>query len=183
MMLAALGNDFIRQSVPANTKGEMISLKNVGWTPLDNRIRLGYPSAPSEGDVYLQRDKSTGTGIKVRVAHPTGHQYHSEIDRIKALYMIRDPDHVESFLSKNKTLIRVVFSIYTKIRKEFPSEDITLEAVSDSPLSNEKDIVISVSTSLPVDEAIERLDKVEDIPWDKDSRDPYVDICVKLEYQ
>jgi hypothetical protein len=43
--------------------------------------------------------------------------------------------------------------------------------------------VVSVTTSLPVDEAMERLDKVEDTRWNKDSTDPYVDICVKLEYQ
>jgi hypothetical protein len=44
-------------------------------------------------------------------------------------------------------------------------------------------VVVSVTTSLPVDEAIERLDKVEDVRWIKDSSDPYVNICVKLEYQ
>jgi len=73
--------------------------------------------------------------------------------------------------------------IYSKIRKEFPSEKITLEVFSDSLLSSEKDVVVSVSTPLPVDEAIERLDKVEDTRWNKDSTDPYVDVCVKLEYQ
>jgi hypothetical protein len=106
-----------------------------------------------------------------------------EIDTIDKLFKVQKPDKVKQFLSGNKTLVKMISSIYAKIRKEFPSENIILDAVSDSPLSREKDIVISVSTSLSVDEAIERLDRVEDVRWDKGSKDPYVDICVKLKYQ
>jgi len=107
----------------------------------------------------------------------------SKIEILSSSYIFREPDEVYRLLSSNKTLITLVTSAYKKIREEFPSEKIFLEAVSDPPFSSEKDVVISVSTSLPVDKAIERLDKVDNVRWDKDSKDPYVDICVKLEYQ
>ncbi|RQW77059.1 MAG: hypothetical protein EHM14_15225 [Methanothrix sp.] len=105
------------------------------------------------------------------------------IDALDGLYIFREPDRIRHFLSGNKTLLSLISSTYANIRKEFPIEKIFLEAVSDSPFSSEEDIVISISTSLPVDEAIDRLDKVDSVRWDKDSRDPYVDICVKLEYK
>jgi hypothetical protein len=157
----------------------------VGWTPLYDGIRLVYPSTLSEKDIYYQRNMiANNSESKVMVTPTIVRQYHhSEIDRLKSLFIFREPDQIDPLLSKNRTLRGLISSTYTKIRKEFPSEDIILEAISDSPLSNEKDIVISVSTSLPVDEAIEHLDKVEDVRWNKDSEDPYVDICVKLEYQ
>lgn len=106
----------------------------------------------------------------------------SEIDSIEKLYTFRNRDIVRDSLSGKKTLVTMISAIHENIRKEFPLETIFLDAISDSPLSDEKDIVISVSTSLPVDEAIERLDKVEDVKWSKSSKDR-VDICVKLEYQ
>lgn len=105
------------------------------------------------------------------------------IDGLNTLYVFRESDQVKQFLSGNYTLRKMLSAIYSKIRKEFPSEKITLEVFSDSPHSSEKDIVVSIATSLPVHKAIERLDKVEDVRWNKDSTDPYVDICVKLEYQ
>ncbi|MBN1234528.1 MAG: hypothetical protein JW999_00585 [Methanotrichaceae archaeon] len=105
------------------------------------------------------------------------------INGLSTLYAFQEPEQVKRFLSNNNTLRGMLSIIYSKIRKEFPSEKITLEVFSDSPRSSEKDIVVSVATSLPVDEAIERLDKVEDVRWNRDSKDPYVNICVALEYQ
>jgi hypothetical protein len=188
-MFAAPGNDFIRPNVSTHTTGEKIPLKNVKWTSLGSQSRIGNPrpSTTSERDIYNQRDSSMGTnsgsivGMMPRMAQ--SRESLSEIDKLNSLYTFQEPDQIKRLLSSNKTVTRMVSSIYEKIRKEFISEKIFLEAISDSPLTSKKDIVISVFTSLPVDEAIERLDKVEDVRWNKDSEDPYVDICVKLEYQ
>jgi hypothetical protein len=185
MMQSAPGNDFIRHNVPSYTSGEISVRRDAGLSQSSNHIRLGLPSTHSERDVDYQRDELMGTNLvnKVRVMPTMAQRLHPEIDMLKKIYAFREPDQVTQFLSGNKTLTGMISSIYAKIRREFPTGDIILEAVSDSPFSNEKDIVISVSTSLPVDDAIEHLDKVEDVRWDKDSIDPYVDICVKLEYQ
>lgn len=106
-----------------------------------------------------------------------------EIEKIKKSYGLREPELILPFLSKNKTLVTIISSFYENIRKEFPVESIILEAVSDFQLSTEKEIVISISTSLSVDEANECLDRVKYIKWDKKSKDPRVNICLKLEYQ
>jgi len=188
MIPTAAGNDIIRTNAPEYTTGERISLRNVGWTPLGGRIKIKQNPTPHERIIYVQRDKTLGTnsGSMVMGEMPLAAQLGespSEIDRLNSLYTFQEPDQIRRMLSGNKTVTGMVSSIYERIRKEFHSEKILLEAISDSPLSSKKDIVISVFTSLPVDQAIERLDKVEDVRWNKDSNDPYVDICVKLEYQ
>ena len=152
-----------------------------------------FSSGPIEPKICnkFQKDMSRGT-----YSNPMVNKTHSNADaslnaeidrdaveRLRGQYEFREPTKVKSFLIGNKTLRKMLLTIYSKIRKEFPSEKITLEVFSDSPRSSEKDMVVSVETSLPVDEAIEKLDKVEDVSWNKGSSDPYVNICVKLEYQ
>lgn len=152
-----------------------------------------FSSRPIESKICnkFQKDMSRGT-----YSNPMVNKTHSNadaslnaeidcdaIEQLRGQYKFREPTKVESFLVGNNTLRKMLFTIYSKIRKEFPSEKITLEVFSDSPRSSEKDMVVSVETSLPVDEAIEKLDKVEDVSWNKGSSDPYVNICVKLEYQ
>ena len=178
------GNVSIGESYSRSTNPDVIDLRGVEWSPFS-------------GQVNIQRDKTSGTdlvrGIQTMQPQNIGQNAFLDNEVVPAIcdavawldrqYNFREPDEVKSFLSGNNTLRKMLSTIHSKIRKEFPSEKIILEVFSDSPRSSEKDIVVSVATSLPVDEAIERLDKVEDVRWDKDSKDPYVNICVKLEYQ
>ena len=158
--------------------------RNVRWTYPGYRERFQRPSLSQERIFCIPRNNLDGTNPN-RVPTPMIQKAkpQSEIDMLKNSYVFREPDQVKSFLSGNTTLRKMLSAMYSKIRKEFLSEKIILEVFSDSPESSEKDVVVSVTTSLPVDEAIERLDKVEDVRWIKDSSDPYVNICVKLEYQ
>lgn len=188
------GDQFAGVHAPVGIIGGAISHQSTDWTAGLSRFR----NKPVDTGPYnsFQKDTSMGTySNQVVKANPSiaaaNACLDAEIDvavrRAVALlnmqYEFREPDQVKSFLSGNNTLRRMLSAIHSKIRREFTSEKIILEVFSDSPRSSEKDVVVSVTTSLPVDEAIERLDRVEDVKWDKDSRDPYVDICVKLEYQ
>ena len=185
---------FAKKVAPIGTIGEHISQKRASGTSYLGRSRFGSKLIAPTINNNFQQNISMGTYSKgvVREIPSTADAFldieieqavREAIDVLSALYAFRESSQVRQFLSSNNTLRGMLSVIYSKIRKEFPSEKIILEVVSDSPNSGEKDIVVSVTTSLPVDEAIERLDKVEDTRWNKDSPDPYVDICVKLEYQ
>lgn len=188
---------FIGAFHPMDTENRVFPSGDVGWTPLGDQVKVKQNLNPCEKNINVQRDKTSGTDL-VRRIHAMPHQnigkdvfidnevgtaIHDAIAWLDGHYNFRKPDEVKSFLSGNNTLIKMLSSIYSKIRKEFPSERIILEVFPDSPHSSEKDIVVSVATTLSVDEAIERLDKVEDVRWNKDSNDPYINICVKLQYQ
>lgn len=172
---------FIGHSDPAGGEGEMIHLRSVGWTSVENKVQFQHQLI-RERNINLLQGELSGTNFDdvVRLMPPA--VLRSDIDRLKSLYIFQNPSKAEEVLKCNRTVVKMISSIYTKIRKEFPSERILLEAISDYPSSQEKDIVISVSTSLPVDEAIDRLDKVENVRWNKSSPDPYVNVCVKLDY-
>jgi hypothetical protein len=188
------GGGYAKKGTPIGTIGELISQKSAGGTSYVGRGGFRHKPITPKISNDFQQVISTGTYSKKAVnAIPLTSDAYLNIEIDKAVreavacldmqYTFRESDQAKSFLSGNNTLRRMLSTIHSKIRREFPSEKIILEVFSDSPHSSEKDIVISVSTSLPVDEAIERLDKVEDVRWNKDSKDPYVDICVKLEYQ
>ncbi|HUS75828.1 MAG TPA: hypothetical protein VMY43_07445 [Methanothrix sp.] len=163
-------------------RDELIQSRDVRWVPLVSREQFQHANRSPERIFCVPRDNGTNPN-EVPIQMSRKFIPLAEIDRLRNLYTFQDPDQIKEFLSGNNTLIKRISSIYAKIRTEFPTENIILEAVSDSPNSIDKEIVISVSTALPVVEAIERLDKVESAKWNKDSRDPYVDICLKLDYQ
>jgi len=185
---------FAKKVAPIGTIGEHISQKSAGGTPYLGRSRFGSKLIAPTINNNFQQYISMGTYSKevVREIPSTADAFldieiekavREAIDGLSALYAFRESSQVRQFLSSNNTLRGMLSVIYSKIRQEFPSEKIILEVISDSLHSSETDVVVSVTTSLPAKEAIERLDRVEDVRWAKDSKDPYVDICVKLEYE
>jgi hypothetical protein len=163
---------------------EKIRMIDLIWTQPGNKGQFRRPSLHPERNIPIPRDGLDGTNpSEVPIPMDRIATFFSEINRLRGLYRFQQPEQVKEFLGKNNTLLKMISSTYDAIRREFPTENLILEAISDSPNSNDKEIVISVSTSLPVNEAIERLDRVENIKWNKDSKDPYIDVCVKLEYQ
>jgi hypothetical protein len=187
-----VGERVARVRAGSNAIGESVSKQIATGTPTLGRFR----SRLIEPKTYnnFQKNMSDGThssSVVNAIPSVADASLNAEIDGVVrdaiaslgVQYDFREPIQVKSFLSGNNTLRRMLSTIYSNIRKEFPSEKIILEVFSDSPLSSEMDMVVSVETSLPVDEAIAKLDKVEDVRWNKDSSDPYVNICVKLEYQ
>lgn len=186
-----VGERFARVQAGSNVIVESVSKQSSTGTPTLGRFRARL----IESKMYnnFQKDISSGTysnPVVNAIPSVADASLNAEIDAVVrdaiaslgAQYEFREPIRVNSFLSGNNTLRRMLSTIYSKIRKEFPSEKITLEMFPDSPHTSEKDMVISVATSLPVDEAIDKLDRVEDVRWNKDSKDPYVNICVNLDY-
>jgi hypothetical protein len=176
-----------------NRANERIPQVNPEWTRYDQQHEPIHPLIPPIINEFYKNNVSKGTESEMlRKTNPSatmlfldadiGDVVRKAVDGLGSLYTFHEPDLVRPLLGGNNTLRKMLVTIHSKIRKEFPSEKITLGVFSDSPRSGERDVVVSVATSLTVDEAIERLDKVENVRWDKDSKDPYVNICVELDY-
>ena len=161
--------------IASRAKSQQVQLYNIDIRQQGKTMGTDFGRKIKVGPTHVRREANLDIEIE-KIAR-------AAIGDLSTLYKFREPDQVKWFLRNNNTLREILSIIYSKIRKEFPSEKITLEVFSDSPRSNEKDIVVSVVTSLPVREAMDSLDKVEDVRWNKDSKDPYVNICVELEYQ
>ncbi len=111
----------------------------------------------------------------------------SDLDRdIRALaevYKFRRPEEVYAFLRKDPTAIALILEAQRRIREHFSEEEIFMEVLTDPSLPDEKELLISISTSLPPDEAIRRLDAFDEDWWLGALTNSTADICIKVEYR
>ncbi len=125
-------------------------------------------------DALLQRLQARSSGI-------------ADIDRnikaIEGLYEFRRTDEVYAFLRLEPSAIVLVSEAHRRIRDHFPEGEIFMEVLSDPSYPNGKELLISISTSLPPNEAIRVLDAFDDEWWLSASTCSTADICIKVEYR
>jgi hypothetical protein len=98
-------------------------------------------------------------------------------------YTLRRPDDVYDFLKEEPSAIALVSEAHRRIREHFPQEEIFMEVLTDPGSPIEKELLISISTSLPQSDAISRLDAFDDSWWLSASTSSPADICIKVEYR
>jgi hypothetical protein len=99
------------------------------------------------------------------------------------MYALKNAGEIRCTIEKHNYLTSLLDDAYEDIRKEFPCEKISLEIYSDPAYPTEKEVLISILTSMSPDEAINRLDRVDDDWWINNLGEPYINTCLKLEYQ
>jgi len=102
---------------------------------------------------------------------------------LKCMYAIKNAGEVRCILDEHNYLTSLLDDAYENIRKEFPYEEISLEIYSDPAYPTEKEVLISILTPMSPDEAINRLDRVDDGWWINNLGEPYINTCLKIEYQ
>lgn len=98
-------------------------------------------------------------------------------------YTIRRPDDVYDFLKKEPSAIALVSEAHERIREHFPQGNIFMEVLRDPGSPIERELLISISTSLLPSDAIRKLDAFDDSWWLGASRTSPADICIKVEYR
>jgi hypothetical protein len=124
-------------------------------------------------DALLQRLQARSSGI-------------ADLDRnikaIEGLYKSRRTREVYAFLRFEPSSIALVSEAHRRIRDHFPEGEIFMEVLSDPSYPNGKELLISISTSLPPNEAIRGLDAFDEW-WLSASTSSTADICIKVEYR
>lgn len=98
-------------------------------------------------------------------------------------YTLRRPGDVYDFLEREPSAPALVREAYERIREHFPQDEIFMEVLADPESPIEKELLISISTSLQPDEAIRSLDAFDDGWWLDASITSPADICIKVEYR
>ncbi len=96
---------------------------------------------------------------------------------------LRRPNDVYYFLKKEPSAIALVSEACERIREHFPQDEIFMEVLTDPGSPMEKELLISISTSLPASDAIRKLDAFDDSWWLGASSSSPADICIKAEYR
>ena len=99
------------------------------------------------------------------------------------VYTLRRPNDVYDFLKKEPSAIAQILETYEKIQEYFPQDEIFMEVLADPGSPIEKELLISISTSLPPIDAIRRLDAFDDSWWLGASCSSPADICIKVGYR
>lgn len=95
----------------------------------------------------------------------------TRLHRLKDLYSFRDMIAVQCFLQTHFHLIEILLEAYPYLEKHFESNfQVALEVVNDPEVQDRQQLFAYILTSLPVDEALSRLDSL-DKEWFLDQLD------------
>lgn len=98
-------------------------------------------------------------------------------------YTLRRPDDVYDFLKEEPSAIALASEAHGRIREHFPYGEIFMEVLRDPGSPIERELLISVSTSLPPSDAVRKLDAFDDSWWLGALSSSPADICIKVEYR
>jgi len=104
-------------------------------------------------------------GKKTKIRSPQKQKSHRGYDILRKLrgkYKLSNPSKLLSFFEKNSYLIPVVIEAYEELKERFPSEKLVLEVVSDSEDDSCDELFAYINTSLPVEEALQKLDDLDE---------------------
>ena len=97
-------------------------------------------------------------------------------------YSLRNPLEVYSFLSKNPALMPLLVRGAECIREYFPHAELILEFMADPEVPGAEQLLILIQTDFSVDEALDRLDLVDEDWWFGASHQAYGKLCVDVEF-
>src|SRR5207249_4171107 len=85
---------------------------------------------------------------------------------LERLYVLDEREEVLQFLRKHPSLVQLLLDTYKEIKAYFPSSDIFLDISLDPEVAGDNENLIgSIATTLPPDEAIEAFEKFYDNWW------------------
>lgn len=91
-------------------------------------------------------------------------QLEAQLNVLEDLYQIIDQEQVNSFLTKNQGIIRVLFDAQQQIRKYFINEPLRLKVEKD-PEYEKEELVIYIETERQVDDVYARLEQLDQNWW------------------
>lgn len=122
----------------------------------------------------MQKLEPNFTGIK---------NLNEDLRAAAEVYTLRRPNDVYDFLKKEPSAVALVSEAHERIREHFPQDEIFMEVLTDPGSPMEKELLISISTSLPPSDAVRKLDAFDDSWWLGASSTSPADICIKVEYR
>lgn len=107
----------------------------------------------------------------------------SDIEEIEKIYELTRKTEVVNFLTTYPFLTDLLLEAFGQVEKFFGlNPDVTLEVVQDLEATDERELVASIHTSLPPDEALDRLDQLDDHWWLDAMTKAQGNFCINLEF-
>lgn len=90
-------------------------------------------------------------------------QIDDELELLSNYYEYREKEEIIYFLMRNFSILKLIREAPLQIQKHFgPYVNLAIEIVSDAEVENFKTLFIYIKTKLDIEEALERLDKIDE---------------------
>jgi hypothetical protein len=82
-------------------------------------------------------------------------------------YILRRPNEVIEFLSRHSSLVEILEEAPRQIHRHFGdgTSSLILEVIQDPDAEGDEELILFIQTKLPVDQALQRLDRLDDMWW------------------
>jgi hypothetical protein len=82
-------------------------------------------------------------------------------------YTFRRPEEVVDFLLRHSSLLEILEKAPEQIQRHFGDaiSSLVLEAVKDPETEDDEELILFIQTALPIDQALQRLDRLDDTWW------------------
>jgi len=82
-------------------------------------------------------------------------------------YTLRHPGDVVEFLSRYSSLLEILEEAPRQIHRHFGDgmSGLVLEAVKDPEAEDDEELILFIQTVLPIDQALQKLDRLDDMWW------------------
>lgn len=166
----------VRRSLPSRAMTGMPTLAAL----IESFSRAGAASTESL-EVMRQWDESGAS-----VTRASGVQ----LDLIERLYSLTNRGRVLRFLDEHAFLVPVLFEAFARILERFPLSRLFLEVVVDPEIAQADDakvdgeqLILAIATSLEVEEAMNRLERLDNDWWLEVLPHTQGRLCVNLEFR
>lgn len=89
----------------------------------------------------------------------------SNFDKILSLYTVEDSRETFKLIIEQDVMMSLILEAHSKIRELFPHERLALEVTTDPEIAGARSLWITIYTKLDVDEAFDKLKKLEHTWW------------------
>lgn len=148
-----------------NIKYQKYFINQEGYT-ISSYINT-YESSESSSRFLIEAKQKTRTKSSQKQRTSRNYQLLSRLGR---MYTLSNSSKLLRFFDENRYLINVVIEAHEELRKRFPSEELLLEVVSDPEADSCDELFAYILTSLPVEDALQRLNDLDD-QWFLDELD------------
>ncbi len=140
--------------VPSPKRPEWIKSALLGsWT--GERTRSRHQPAVDVRSPAVQRRESTSSLLV---------EQGEKLSQLKSIYRLRDEADTPGFLRTYPVLIDLLLEAPIHLERCFgPNPQVVLEVVTDPESDDSEELFANIRTSLPVEEALERLNQLDDM--------------------
>lgn len=108
----------------------------------------------------------------------------ADFNKIRSLYTVEEPLEAFKLIIDQEVMISLILEAHSKIRELFPTERLGLEVKTDPEIANWRSLWIAIYTKLEVDEAVAKLNILDDSWWlEAKIAAPKNDLHISLEWE